>query len=197
MFYPWTWHDLDPRDPNIGPLPRNRWKKLSYPQPEIRCQENWKRKKNGEGILCSKNSIHGAEFDWFTNYTFIPGQPTLPNEMYDQWANIKKIKKKKHPWTAPGSAPAFGEGCGVNGGNPNGCKIPNIDTRPYGSCCAQVGYRCGAYAHGKSAMEHAAEGLFDGAATTSWFRGGFAEVYWASGAKHRHVVYVQLTFEHF
>ena len=34
-------------------------------------------------------------------------------------------------------------------------------------------------------MEHAAEGLFDAAAVTTWNRGGTAEVIWASGANHR------------
>ena len=39
--------------------------------------------------------------------------------MYDQFHNGKK--NKKMPWSSPGSAPIFGDGCGVNGGNPNGC----------------------------------------------------------------------------
>ena len=34
-------------------------------------------------------------------------------------------------------------------------------------------------------MEHAADGLFDNAPVTSWTRGQIAEVFWASGAKHR------------
>ena len=34
-------------------------------------------------------------------------------------------------------------------------------------------------------MEHAAEGLFDNAFVTTWTRGQIAEVFWASGAKHR------------
>ena len=34
-------------------------------------------------------------------------------------------------------------------------------------------------------MIHAAEGLFDNAFVTTWTRGQIAEVYWASGAKHR------------
>ena len=34
-------------------------------------------------------------------------------------------------------------------------------------------------------MEHAAEGLFDGAPVTTWNRGGTAEVIWSSGANHR------------
>ena len=55
----------------------------------------------------------------FTNNTYIPGKATLePEDMYDKWSKGKKLKG---PFSAPGSAPIFGEGCGVNGGNPNGC----------------------------------------------------------------------------
>ena len=44
---------------------------------------------------------------------------------------------------------------------------------------------CGGYVGGRSAMEHAAEGLFDNAFETTWTRGQIAEVFWATGAKHR------------
>ena len=51
----------------------------------------------------------------------ISGEPTLqPQDMYDKWnypfVNGKKFMQK-NPWNAPGSAPVYGEGCGVNGGN--------------------------------------------------------------------------------
>ena len=39
--------------------------------------------------------------------------------MYDQTYTGKK--NKKNPWSSPGSAPIVGDGCGVNGGNPDGC----------------------------------------------------------------------------
>ena len=53
----------------------------------------------------------------------ISGKPTLqPQDMYDKWnypfVNGKKFMQK-NPWNAPGSAPVYGEGCGVNGGNGN------------------------------------------------------------------------------
>ena len=87
--------------------------------------------------------------DWFTNHTFIPGEPTIPDDMYDanSAAAIEYKKRQKHPWSSPGTAPTFGEGCGANGGNPNGCGCKEAgpvnfcygnDDRPYGSCCAQV-----------------------------------------------------------
>ena len=86
--------------------------------------------------------IKGCMTYVFTNYTFIPGEPTLPDEMYDEECGncrpMEDVKKKRHPWASPGSAPVFGEGCGVNGGNPNGCLLPEDDDRPYGACCAYV-----------------------------------------------------------
>ena len=61
---------------------------------------------------------------WFTNYTFIEGEPTLPDYMvtfqdihYGPW-DIDAYKT--HPWKHPGSAPVFSP-CGILGGNPNGC----------------------------------------------------------------------------
>ena len=68
---------------------------------------------------CSRTAYLKA---WFTNYTVIPGEATLPEDMYDQWASRKPSSEAGlHPWNAPGTAPTFGNGCGVNGGNPNGC----------------------------------------------------------------------------
>ena len=47
--------------------------------------------------------------------------------MYDEWNNPNepgKLFMKKNPWNAPGSAPLYGEGCGVNGGNgDHNCNI--------------------------------------------------------------------------
>ena len=61
---------------------------------------------------------------WFTNYTFIEGEPTLPDYMrtfddihYGPW-DIDLYKR--NPWKHPGSAPVFSP-CGILGGNPNGC----------------------------------------------------------------------------
>ena len=48
-------------------------------------------------------------------------------------------------------------------------------------------YGCGGFTFGKSAMEHAEDGLFDNAAVTKWDRGKAAEVLWKSGAKHQGV----------
>ena len=45
--------------------------------------------------------------------------------------------------------------------------------------------KCGGYNGGRSAMEHAAEGLFDNAIETTWTRGENTEVFWGSGGRHR------------
>ena len=90
--------------------------------------------------------------------------------------------EKKHPWTAPGTAPILGEGCGANGGNPQGCW--EDDPLPYGHCCKYQSTCGGNYAYGKSAMEHAAEGLFVDAATSTWKRGEPAPVIFVSHAHH-------------
>ena len=120
----------------------------------------------------------------FTNYTFIPGEATLePEDMYDE-NYVKKNKDKMHPWSSPGSAPVFGDGCGANGGNPNGCDGMND---LFGTCCGacKPDCGCGGYVGGKAAKDHYKEGLFVGAATTTWTRGEPAEVYWNSGMGHR------------
>ena len=52
--------------------------------------------------------------------------------MYDE-GKLPSKGKQSHPWASPGSAHEFGEGCGVNGGNPNGCV--GQGKVPYGTCC--------------------------------------------------------------
>jgi len=192
MYYPPPWHDVGSAsldDSNFGPKLsiwlgniKRGYLGINYPQPETTCR--------GRKPKCSKASIKGGPNDWFTNYTFISGEPSLPRNMYDlhTWSpnkRIEKLKRTRHPWTSPGSAPTFGEGCGANGGNPFGCQNSSVDPRPYGSCCEQKVDNCGGYAYGKSAMDHAAEGLFNGAAVTTWNRGSTAEVIWSSNANHR------------
>jgi len=187
MYYPPPWHDVGSRridNSKLGPRfelggirgfldnAKNRYRGKKYPAPTSRpvC----KRK-------CSNHMWKGGPNDWFTNKAKIPGEPTLPRDMYDDKYSdkeVERIKTKKTPWNSPGSAPIEGEGCGVNGGNPEGCNAGNT----YGSCCKGG---CGMYAYGKSAMEHAKEGLFKGATVTTWKRGGEAEVIWATRAAHK------------
>ena len=44
-------------------------------------------------------------------------------------------EKRYNPWSQPGTAPVYGEGCGLNGGNPNGCNGDYEDSSPFGTCC--------------------------------------------------------------
>ena len=109
MWYPYVWHAAKTPSPDIGP---RKFKFRQMPKPEEHCIED------------APNS-YGCKFEvliaeWFTNNTHIPGEPTLPEEMYDYWMP-RRNRKPWNPWEAPGSAPVNGDGCGVNGGNPNGC----------------------------------------------------------------------------
>ena len=70
-----------------------------------------------------------GEHAFSTNYTMVEHiEPTIPEEMFDAW--LPEWRRKTwfgpgqfglNPWNAPGSAPIYGNGCGVNGGNPDGC----------------------------------------------------------------------------
>ena len=151
MFFPVPWPNQLANGrtlPDWTEVPRKfhrralRFRGPLYPQPDAVCE-------GGRWSGCSGSSVQGAAKDWFTNHTFIPGEPTIPDDMYDatSYAKIQALKRLKHPWTSPGTAPTFGEGCGASGGNPNGCQCKEEgpvnfcygnEERPYGSCCAQV-----------------------------------------------------------
>ena len=107
MWYPYTWHASTTPSLSKGP---KKFKFKAMPFPEETCEED------APNPIGCKFELRIAE--WFTNNTHIPGEPTLPEEMYDQWMHRRN---RKNPWEAPGTAPVFGDGCGVNGGNPNGC----------------------------------------------------------------------------
>jgi len=169
MYYPWTWHSSNTPSPNE--TPKHFHFTIEAPVPEKHCQEDSQRASSDR-----KCKFHMGKDEWYTNYTFIPGEPTLPDDMWDEFTPHPNNPQK--PWYAPGTAPTWGEGCGANGGNPNGCGTDEH----YGGCC---GGSCGGYVGGKSAMEHAAEGLFDQAPYVEWTRGEPAEVYWYVGADHR------------
>jgi len=132
-----------------------------------------------------------GETAFSTNYTMVEyGEPTIPEEMFDAW--LPEWRRKTwfgpgqyglNPWNAPGSAPIYGNGCGVNGGNPDGCTGGGEDL---GQCCGKPGTGdCGGYSGGKSALEHYKDGLFGEPQVTTWTRGEAAEVYWVSNAYHR------------
>ena len=56
---------------------------------------------------------------FFTNYTVVEKR-TIQKDFLDPSSKFKS-PAGKHPWCSPGAAPIFGNGCGANGGNPNGC----------------------------------------------------------------------------
>jgi len=98
-------------------------------------------------------------------------------------------ERRYNPWAQPGTAPVYGEGCGANGGNPNGCQGDFDDSSPFGTCCgggkSNNWSGCGGFTGGKSALEHYEDGLFGNGFTTTWTRGNVEPVYWTTGAGHQ------------
>lgn len=149
IYYPISWLNQVGNGLVLGPSPDSSWSFRfigpDFPQPEVVCQDD-------EHALCSGCSDKACRNDFFTNYTFIPGEPTLADEMYNcgsdcSESQLENLKGQKNPWSSPGTAPVFGEGCGVNGANPHGCECHEDgpsnycygdDERPYGSCCGDV-----------------------------------------------------------
>merc|ERR1712066_36064 len=180
MWYPWTWQDRKQVPPSQG-LDGAAFG-YPYPQPDVVCDET-------TGARCARNSKVGVRTDWYTNYTFVDGEPTISTDMYDSQYYIKSKNGKGgvsyHPWAQPGRAQIFGDGCGVNGGNPNGCQGYNTDTNPYGTCCGGGPKGCGGFTFGEPALLYYADGLFDNAPVNTWEIGTAQPVYWSLGADHR------------
>jgi len=137
------------------------------------------------------------ENSFSTNWTMIPlgMEATLEEDMFDEWLDPGlrvtwdnnnwngTWTKRLNPWNAPGSAPVRGNGCGVNGGNPDGCTGGG---EALGQCCGKpFTGDCGGYSGGKPALEHYRDGLFGEPHVTKWIRGQAAKVYWASNGYHR------------
>merc|ERR1711936_628815 len=104
------------------------------------------------GMQCAVN----APCMWFSNYTFISGPPTLPEDMRSfQDMYIEGLGNcdwtKTNPWRSPGSATLYSP-CGVGGGNPDGCAAEDVE--------------------------------WPEAVTTEWKLGGTAEVGWGIIANH-------------
>ena len=111
MYYPMPWHATSDCTPDMSPHDCKFAMKITYP-PGEECTHN--STTNG----CSASAAHTA---WFTNFTSVP-EVTLPEDMFDQWTDHTETEAGLHPWNSPGAAPTFGNGCGVNGGNPDGCE---------------------------------------------------------------------------
>ena len=114
-----------------NPTPWQATSDCSDPNP-VKCQWGVKVETSCTGE-CHGDVVDGkltiGETAFSSNYTMAPGlEPTLPEEMFDDWLPEWRRKTWEgqakyalNPWNAPGSAEVFGNGCGVNGGNPNGC----------------------------------------------------------------------------
>lgn len=67
---------------------------------------------------CSPDA--GARCVWYTSPTFIKTAPTLPDYARSYNLGINSGPNDwsaTYPWRSPGSAPVFGSGCGIAGGN--------------------------------------------------------------------------------
>lgn len=126
-----------------------------------------------------KEFSRGCVSEWYTNNTFIPGKPTLADDSYLRtykdfhfpWHGHEVNFPYNHnPWFAPGTAPVFGGGCGIDGGNPHGC--PNGNPKDDG--CAP-----GGYGHGPDGRS-----LPGNTKPTEWKAGDVVEVAWGIEANH-------------
>jgi len=100
---------------------------------------------------------------WGTDQTYTGGHGNAnrtgegPHTNFDDcnedeaWESKRNCAKDKHPWAAPGRAPLYGGGCGIQGLNPFGCPAWN-DNRPPGSVCIPDHDR-GTWSFGSSALE--------------------------------------------
>jgi len=122
---------------------------------------------------CANNGYEAGGCMWFTNQTFISGEPTLPEELrtyQDMEINGMKFDfTKRNPWRHPGSAPVFSP-CGVAGGNPDGCPVGG----PPGECPG------GGFGYGPAAENV----TFKDVVTTRWSLGSVATVGWGIMANH-------------
>jgi len=143
-------------------------------------------------------SAEGCICEWYSNYTFIPGEPTIPPlsplmtykdacmdglgtaACCNAPCNTPSMQGKgqpcegcdwsrTHPWRAPGTAPVFSP-CGFDGGNPKGCPVGNP---------SQKGCGGGGYGHGPDGRS-----LKGNTKPEVWTAGGEAEVAWGVTANH-------------
>merc|ERR1711990_725860 len=133
---------------------------------------------------------------WLTNQAYTGGirdqlkkEGPITNDKTNK--NLRKwdrcgtnCMKYKNPWAAPGQAPTLGGGCGVFGGNPNGCPWGK-DDRPAGSSCGQD-EPLGRGGRGTSSFGTDARFYdFPDMITTEWEIGSVQEVAWSSKGGHR------------
>merc|ERR1719384_1137745 len=72
------------------------------------------------GTLAHAGACVNNSCMWYTDFTEIPGMPTLNEEQFRTYnLNVSSGAcdwSRKNPWRAPGTAPVHGSGCGLLGG---------------------------------------------------------------------------------
>lgn len=134
---------------------------------------------NGTAPGQAEPGTRGCACEWYTNWTHIPGEPTIPDRSplrtYTDWIFDGSSKPsdwtKKNPWRAPGTAPIWSP-CGVDGGNMDGC----VTDHGTSSSCAP-----GGYPHGPDAR---ADYQRFSPKTTVWEAGTVVEAAWGLSANH-------------
>jgi len=143
-----------------------------YSEPEVRDPKiPWKKIRELRSWLTDQAYLggHGVQFS---------GQGTATNPECIRGGSeeaLDKCKREKTPWAAPGRAVSLGGGCGIFGGNPEGCPVGN-DTRPPGSPCLAGG----TWSFGSSALDV----TFPQVITTEWEVGSSQDVAWGANGHH-------------
>ena len=79
IFYPIPWLNQVGNGLVLDASPDSSWNfefvGPKWPRPDVVCQDD-------ESAHCSGCSKNSCANDFFTNQTFIPGEPTLPDDMY-------------------------------------------------------------------------------------------------------------------
>jgi len=133
---------------------------------------------NGTAAGSAEPGTKGCACQWYTNWTHIPGIPTIPRDSplrtYTDWdfgSGVSVDWTVRNPWRAPGTAPIFSP-CGVDGGNLKGCVAGTSGP----SSCAP-----GGYAHGPDARVYYPRFA---PKTTIWEAGTVVEAAWGITANH-------------
>ena len=106
-FYPNPWHATSNCDPNL--------------HSPLRCKFDLEIEISPTGCTVGSNGCDSTagRTAWFTNYTSVP-KMTIDKELLGKGRRFKS-SAGFHPWTSPGAAKTYGNGCGLNGGNPDFC----------------------------------------------------------------------------
>ena len=116
MYIPSPWHATTDCNPSMNP--RRCKFDLEVPEtPDYQCSKTPTGQWPGGYGGCSRDA---SAYKWFTNHTSVQEKTLTPKTMYDKWS-WKRRGGLLTPWNSPGAAPVVGNGCGVNGGNPDGC----------------------------------------------------------------------------